>query len=66
MKLQYCDVYVGYSSAAKDRGDNSDGQRQECGKDGDGASNITRTDSPDNDSAFSDTVSTYSLISCAI
>ncbi|XP_026315948.1 uncharacterized protein LOC113227242 isoform X2 [Hyposmocoma kahamanoa] len=55
----------GYSSASKDRGDVSDGQRQECGKDGDGASNITRTDSPDNDSAFSDTVSMLSSESSA-
>ncbi|KAI5636443.1 PH domain-containing protein [Phthorimaea operculella] len=58
-------VSSGYSSTTKDGGEGSEaGQRTECGKD-DAAGNIARTDSPDNDSAFSDTVSMLSSESSA-
>lgn len=43
-----------YISVAEREG-SAEGQRQEK-EAGDGASSIARTDSPDNDSAFSDTV----------
>lgn len=53
------DNFAGYSSASKERDGEGCSQRPECIKEcSDGASGITRTDSPDNDSAFSDTVST--------
>ncbi|XP_050361421.1 amyloid beta A4 precursor protein-binding family B member 1-interacting protein isoform X2 [Nymphalis io] len=54
-----------YSSQAKDRSAGESSQRQENKDVSDGASTIARTDSPDNDSAFSDTVSMLSSESSA-
>ncbi|XP_047543690.1 amyloid beta A4 precursor protein-binding family B member 1-interacting protein isoform X1 [Vanessa atalanta] len=54
-----------YSSQAKERSGGESSQRQENKDVSDGASTITRTDSPDNDSAFSDTVSMLSSESSA-
>ncbi|XP_060809664.1 abnormal cell migration protein 10 isoform X2 [Amyelois transitella] len=61
-------VSSGFSSDAKERNNSGEGcsQRQQCSKEcSDGAANISRTDSPDNDSAFSDTVSMLSSESSA-
>ncbi|RVE43943.1 hypothetical protein evm_011412 [Chilo suppressalis] len=61
-------VSSGHTSASKERGESSErcSQRPVCIKEcSDAASNITRTDSPDNDSAFSDTVSMLSSESSA-
>ncbi|CAH0716167.1 unnamed protein product, partial [Brenthis ino] len=54
-----------YSTQSKERGEGETSQRQENKECNDGASTITRTDSPDNDSAFSDTVSMLSSESSA-
>ncbi|XP_032526345.2 abnormal cell migration protein 10 isoform X1 [Danaus plexippus] len=51
-------------SQSKEREEGESSQRQE-NKEGDGAPTIARTDSPDNDSAFSDTVSMLSSESSA-
>ncbi|XP_063838116.1 amyloid beta A4 precursor protein-binding family B member 1-interacting protein [Ostrinia nubilalis] len=59
-------VSSGYSSTSKERDGEGCSQRPECIKEcSDVASGITRTDSPDNDSAFSDTVSMLSSESSA-
>lgn len=50
-------IFSDYSTQSKDRNESESSQRQENKDVSDGASTITRTDSPDNDSAFSDTVS---------
>ncbi|XP_047524226.1 amyloid beta A4 precursor protein-binding family B member 1-interacting protein isoform X4 [Pieris napi] len=57
-------VSADFSTTSKDRVDGEVPQRQDI-KETDGASHITRTDSPDNDSAFSDTVSMLSSESSA-
>ncbi|CAF4752469.1 unnamed protein product [Pieris macdunnoughi] len=57
-------VSADFSTTSKDRVDGEVAQRQDI-KETDGASHITRTDSPDNDSAFSDTVSMLSSESSA-
>lgn len=61
-------VASGYSSVSKERGESSTEncpQRTDCGKECADGTPITRTDSPDNDSAFSDTVSMLSSESSA-
>ncbi|XP_023940847.1 abnormal cell migration protein 10 isoform X2 [Bicyclus anynana] len=58
-------VSTDYSSQSKERGDNEAPPRQERKECSDGASSVARTDSPDNDSAFSDTVSMLSSESSA-
>ncbi|KAL4717808.1 hypothetical protein ACJJTC_000957 [Scirpophaga incertulas] len=61
-------VSAGHAVASKERGETEEGctQRAECIKEcSDATSTITRTDSPDNDSAFSDTVSMLSSESSA-
>ncbi|XP_045458150.1 ras-associated and pleckstrin homology domains-containing protein 1 [Melitaea cinxia] len=58
-------VSADYSTQSKDRNEGESSQRQENKDVSDGASTITRTDSPDNDSAFSDTVSMLSSESSA-
>ncbi|CAG5008249.1 unnamed protein product [Parnassius apollo] len=61
-------VSAEYTSVSKERGEAGEGcpQRAECSKEcREGAPAIARTDSPDNDSAFSDTVSMLSSESSA-
>ncbi|CAK1554986.1 unnamed protein product [Leptosia nina] len=57
-------VSADYSTSSKDRVDGEVPQRPDI-KETDGGAHITRTDSPDNDSAFSDTVSMLSSESSA-
>ncbi|XP_063393729.1 amyloid beta A4 precursor protein-binding family B member 1-interacting protein isoform X1 [Cydia fagiglandana] len=57
-------VSSGYSSSSKERDGPGCARRPEC-KDGCDGASVARTDSPDNDSAFSDTVSMLSSESSA-